>query len=190
MPVPDNGACCGLLAASSVIVRFPVRNPFCVGVKVTLIRQLAPASTVLPHLLLLVKGNRAKSPLVVMLLMFNVATPELVRVTVFAPPVTPTSTLPHVNEAGVRVTAGPLAVTVRFNVVVEVRLPDVPLMVTVDVPVAARPFAVKVNVLLEVAGFGLNVAVTPLGKPEAPSVTPPLKPFSGTTVIALLALLL
>ena len=155
-----------------------------------MIRQLAPASTVLPHFFLLVKENRAKSPLVAMLLMFNVATPELVRVAVFAPLVTPTTTLPHVNEVGDSVTAGPLAVTARLNVVVEVRLPDVPVMVTVDVPVVARPLAVKVNVLVEVVGFGVNPAITPLGRPEALKVTLPLKPFSGTTVMALVALAL
>ncbi len=49
--------------------------------------------------------------------------------------------------------------------------------------------AVKVNVLVEVAGFGLNPAVTPLGRPEALKVTLSEKPFSGTTVRVLVPLL-
>jgi hypothetical protein len=65
------------------------------------------------------------------------------------------------------------------------KLPEVPVIVTVDVPVVAVPLAVSVNVLVEVAGFALNDAVTPLGKPDAEKVTPPLKPFCGVTVIVL-----
>ena len=58
-------------------------------------------------------------------------------------------------------------------------------MVTVAVPVTAVLEAVSVSVLLIVVLAGLNVAVTPLGKPEAASATVPVKPFSGFTVIVL-----
>jgi hypothetical protein len=61
-------------------------------------------------------------------------------------------------------------------------------MVTVAVPVVAVPLAVNVNVLVAVAGFGLNNAVTPLGRPDADKVTVPLKPFCGVTVIVLVPL--
>lgn len=71
---------------------------------------------------------------------------------------------------------------------VAVRLPDVPVMVTVDVPVVAVALAVSVKVLVVVVGFGLNPAVTPLGRPEALKVTLPVKPFAGTTVMALVPL--
>jgi hypothetical protein len=81
------------------------------------------------------------------------------------------------------------AFTVRLRVVVCVKLPDTPVMVTVTVPVAAVPLAVNVSVLVEVVGFGTNAAVTPLGKPDALKVTLPLKPFTGTTVIVLVPLL-
>lgn len=64
-------------------------------------------------------------------------------------------------------------------VTVSVRLPDVPVMVTVDVPVAAVAFAVNVSVLVVVPGFGLNAAVTPLGRVELVKVTPESKPFNG-----------
>jgi hypothetical protein len=74
---------------------------------------------------------------------------------------------------------------VRVIVAVFVKLPDELLIVNVTVPVFAVPVAVNVNVLVAVAGFGLNVAVTPLGRPDADKVTVPLKPFCGVTVIVL-----
>ncbi len=76
-------------------------------------------------------------------------------------------------------------VTVRLIVVVCVKLPDVPVIVTVAVPVAAVTLAVRVSVLLLVAGLGLNAAVTPPGKPDAERVTLPLKPFDGVMLIVL-----
>jgi len=84
---------------------------------------------------------------------------------------------------------GVVAFTVRLMVVVFVNEPEVPVIVTVTVPVAAVPLAVKVSVLEAVAGLGLKPAVTPLGKPDAASVTLPLKPFSGVMVIVLVPLL-
>jgi len=126
-----------------------------------------------------------------MLLMSSVAVPLFVSVTALAAEVLPTANLPHAREVGDRVTAGPppLEVTVRLNVVVEVRLPDTPVIVTVTVPVAAVALAVKVSVLVVVAGLGLKGAVTPLGKPDAERVTLPLNPFSGEMVIVLVPLL-
>src|SRR5215471_10843657 len=44
-------------------------------------------------------------------------------------------------------------VTVRVSVVVWLRLPDVPVMVTVKVPVAAELLAASVKMLLEVVGL-------------------------------------
>jgi len=76
-------------------------------------------------------------------------------------------------------------VTVRLTVVVCVRLPDLPVTVTVAVPAVAEALAVKVNVLLDVAGLGLKLAVTPLGKPDVDRLTLPLKPFAGVIVIVL-----
>jgi hypothetical protein len=71
------------------------------------------------------------------------------------------------------------AFTVRVTVVVCVKPLDVPVIVTVDVPVAAVLLAVSVSVLVEVAGLGLNAAVTPLGTPVVDKVTLPEKPFDG-----------
>ena len=72
--------------------------------------------------------------------------------------------------------------------VVLVKVPDVPVMLTVTAPVAAVLLAVSVNVLALAAGFGLNAAVTPLGRPDAAKLTLPLKPFCGVTVIVLVPL--
>jgi hypothetical protein len=65
------------------------------------------------------------------------------------------------------------------------KLPDVPVMVTVTVPVVAVLLAVSVNVLVLAVLLGLKDAVTPLGSPDADKLTLPLKPFCGVTVIVL-----
>ena len=62
------------------------------------------------------------------------------------------------------------------------KVPDVPVTVTANVPVAAEPDAVRVMLLLDVAGFVPNVAVTPLGTPDAPKVTLLVNPFAGLIV--------
>ena len=65
------------------------------------------------------------------------------------------------------------------------KLPDVPVIVTVTVPLVAVLLAVSVNVLVLAVPLGLNDAVTPLGKPDADKLTLPLKPFCGVTVMVL-----
>jgi hypothetical protein len=77
---------------------------------------------------------------------------------------------------------------VRLIVVVWVRLPEVPVMVIVLVPVVAVLLAVNVRTLVDVVGFVPNEAVTPLGRAELDSVTDPVKPPDGVTVIVLLPL--
>jgi hypothetical protein len=61
----------------------------------------------------------------------------------------------------------------------------VPVTVTVTVPVAAVLLAFSVNVLVLDVLLGLNVAVTPLGRPDADKLTLPLNPFCGVTVMVL-----
>jgi hypothetical protein len=93
----------------------------------------------------------------------------------------PRTTVSEVGEAAiVKLGAG---LTVTATVVVALRLPEVPLMVTVAVPVVAVLLAVSVSTLLPVVGFVPNAAVTPLGIPEATSVTLPLNPFCPATVM-------
>ena len=63
------------------------------------------------------------------------------------------------------------------------RLPDVPVTVTVKVPIVAVPAADRVKRLVVVAGFVPKTALTPLGRPDAVNFTLPLNPFSGLIVI-------
>jgi len=87
--------------------------------------------------------------------------------------------------------ANPLAPvpTVRAMVVVADNVPDVPVIVTVEDPVAAVLLAVRVSTLLPVVGFVPNEAVTPLGRPDAASVTLPVNPPTSVTLIVLVPLL-
>lgn len=55
---------------------------------------------------------------------------------------------------------------VRVKFEVEVIFPDVPVIVTNDVPMAAELAAVSVNWLFPVDGFGEILALTPPGNPE------------------------
>lgn len=82
----------------------------------------------------------------------------------------------------------PRGLTVRAIVVVAVRLPEVPVMVTVAVPVFAVLLAVNATTLDEVAGFPLKNAVTPFGSPVAVNVTLPENPFTGTMLTVLVPL--
>jgi hypothetical protein len=84
------------------------------------------------------------------------------------------------EAASVKLGAG---LTVSATLVVALRLPEVPLMVTVAVPVLAVLLAVSVSTLLPVVGFVPNAAVTPLGNPDAARVTLPLNPFCPVTVM-------
>ena len=52
VPVPERLTICGLPLALSVMLTEAVRLPLAAGLNVTLIVQLAPAATELPHVLL------------------------------------------------------------------------------------------------------------------------------------------
>ena len=82
----------------------------------------------------------------------------------------------------------PAVVTVSATVVLAVVDPEMPVMVTVDVPAVAVLLAVNVATLVPVVGLVPNAAVTPLGRPEAASVTLPVNPFTSVTVIVSVAL--
>ena len=81
------------------------------------------------------------------------------------------------------------AFTVSETVVVWVKAPEVPVIVTVEVPVVAVELALNVSKLEDVVGLVPKVAVTPAGRPEAERVTLPVKPPLGVTVIVELPLL-
>jgi hypothetical protein len=72
---------------------------------------------------------------------------------------------------------------VSWTVVTAVRLPEVPVIVMAAGPVAADALAFSVNALDPVAGLLPKVAATPLGRPDATSVTAPVNPLAGATVI-------
>ena len=78
--------------------------------------------------------------------------------------------------------------TVRASVVDAVKLPEVPVIFTVADPVVAVLLAVSVRTLVPVVGFVPNAAVTPLGRPDAARVTPPVNPPTSVTVIVLVPL--
>jgi hypothetical protein len=80
------------------------------------------------------------------------------------------------------------AETVRERVVAFDKLPEVPVTVSVKVPVAAVLLADNVNMLALVVLLGAKEAVTPPGRPEADKLTLELKPFWGVTVIVLVPL--
>src|SRR2546426_3829375 len=91
-PIPVRVITGTLPRASLVMATPPVLKPAVVGLKVTLMVQLAPAATLLPQLL-----AWAKSPLAAMLAMFNTAVPLLVSVDVWDGLVVPMSRLPKIR---------------------------------------------------------------------------------------------
>jgi hypothetical protein len=97
-------------------------------------------------------------------------------------------TLSEAGEAVIVKFGDEVALTVRASVVVATRLPEVPVIVTVAPPVVADALAVSVSVLVPVVGFGLNPAVTPLGRPDAARVTLPVNPLTSFTVMVLVPL--
>jgi hypothetical protein len=77
------------------------------------------------------------------------------------------------------------AATVIAIAVLLVAVPAVPVTLIVEVPGAAIPEAAIVSVVVCVVATGLNVAVTPVGRPVAEKVTVPLNPACGVTVMVL-----
>jgi hypothetical protein len=74
-------------------------------------------------------------------------------------------------------------------VVTGVSEPEVPVTVIVDEPVAAVEAAVKVRMLVVVAGLVPIATVTPVGRVELASVTLPVNPFRSVTVTVLVPVL-
>jgi len=77
----------------------------------------------------------------------------------------------------------PVPVMVSATVLDAVSVPDVPVIVTVDVPAAAVLLALSVSTLLLVAGFVPNEAATPAGNPDAARVTLPLNGLTSVILI-------
>jgi hypothetical protein len=90
-PVPVRLTICGLPPPSSLTEIAAVRIPVWVGVKVALMVQFAPAATLEPQVLVSAKSP-GSAPVMLMLVMFKVVLPTLVRVTVWGALVCPTLT--------------------------------------------------------------------------------------------------
>src|SRR3984885_3375606 len=112
LPVPLSATLCGLPAALSENFTAPVRTPVCVGVKLTLMMQVAPAANAVPltqgvTVLVAFTVTSAKSPVAAMVVMFSVALPVLMTTTFFLPAaVVWIAILPHFSEAGVKLIPG------------------------------------------------------------------------------------
>jgi hypothetical protein len=82
--------------------------------------------------------------------------------------------------------------TASVKVVLWTSEAEVPVIVTLNVPVAASEDAVRVRLELMVpfavgvTGFDTNEAVMPLGRPEALRLTAEAKPFRLVTVVVVL----
>src|SRR5260370_18557847 len=78
--------------------------------------------------------------------------------------------------------------TVSAIVVVCVKLPDTPVMVIVEVPVAVGVLVEKVNVLVPLVLAGLKTPVTPFVNPDLKQAKLPLNTFRAITGIRVVAL--
>jgi hypothetical protein len=72
---------------------------------------------------------------------------------------------------------------VSVMVALPLRLPEVPVTLTVEVPMAAVLVADRVKRLVDVAGLVPKTALTPLGRPDALKFTLLLNPFKGLIVM-------
>jgi len=103
-------------------------------------------------------------------------------------PLLPWTTVTEAGDAPMVKFGEAAALTVSAKVVLAFRLPEVPLMVTVAVPVVAVLLAVNVSVLVEVLGSYRTPGHT-ARKPDAVRVTLPVNPPAGVTVIVVAPLL-
>jgi hypothetical protein len=108
VPVPLKATVCGLAPPLSEMPRVAFRVPVAVGLKVTVMVQLAVAATELPQLLVCVKSD-ALVPLTEMLVIFSDVVPLVFVInTVCGAPDVLTGTLPKLKELAERLTTVPL----------------------------------------------------------------------------------
>src|SRR5689334_8705759 len=174
VPTPVSATFCGLLVALSVKLRVPVRVPIAVGVNVTLTVHEPFTATVAPQVVALL----AKSPVTPMLLIFSVAVPVLVSVTVFAAVVVFSNFVPKLREVADSLTTGLPA------------LAPVPDNAAVCVPPGASSFTTRVPFWAPVA-VGANVTLmvhVPPGATTAPGRVPQVcdETANGAAVLMLL----
>src|SRR5712691_3561301 len=128
VPVPVSGTVCGLPGASSVTLTVAARAPVAVGAKLTPRKQWLPAAKLLapvgqagvaPPAAATKLKSPGFAPVLVMLVMFKVAVPELMIWMLVVAVVAPKFWLPRGTLVGLDVTAGPLVVVdaVRWKTV-------------------------------------------------------------------------
>src|SRR5437870_168925 len=115
VPIPLSVTFCGLPAALSLMLTAAVRVPLAVGLKVTLIPQLAPAANELPQVWVCAKFP-ALVPVIAMLLMVKIAVPVFLSVTVLAVLVVPIACVEKVRLVGDKVAFGPEIAAAPLNV--------------------------------------------------------------------------
>jgi len=99
------------------------------------------------------------------------------------PPLDPGLTLTVEGDA-VRVKPAGAAVTVSETVTLAVIDPEVPVTVTVEVPAGELALTLNFKGILDPDAVP-HVAVTPAGTPETETVTVPVNPVWGTSVMVL-----
>jgi hypothetical protein len=105
VPRPVRETCCGLLGALSAMARVAVRVPMFVGLKTTVMAQLAEAARATPQVFWPMRKSPGLAPVKVTLPMERLAAPLLVRVTLLPPPALPMATLYQLREVGETETA-------------------------------------------------------------------------------------
>jgi hypothetical protein len=140
VPIPLSVTFCGLPGALSVTDSLPVRFPICVGSKVTLTVQLAPAASELPQVWVCAKSP-ALVPVIAMAVIVNVVVPTLVSVTVFAGLAVSMATVPKLKVVGESFAVVPIPLSGTCC--------GLPAALSVTVRAAMRvPLAVGLNVTL------------------------------------------
>lgn len=102
VPVPARETVCGLPGALSVTSTLPISVPETVGLKTTVILQLAPAATLAPQLLIWVK-----SPVTVTLATVSAEVPVFVRIRFFCLLDVKTTVVGNVRLVGEKLIPGP-----------------------------------------------------------------------------------
>jgi hypothetical protein len=176
IPVPVSAT--ALVPALEAMLRLPVRVPVAVGIKTTPTWQVLEVSGLEVEQVVVVEST-AKSPLAVRAVSVRLLVPGLLTVTVSAPLVFPTTSLPKVSVEVEKPRAGAMPVPASATVCV---LPTTPLLLSMRISVPLRvPATVGVKVTVRVhvppeAGTGVLVVqgLIPLVNVKSPLMESPV----------------
>jgi hypothetical protein len=151
-PVPFSVTVCVPPVALSLYVTAAVSAPATVGLNSTELEQLAPAASVVEHVVALIRNEVAFVPVIALAaLKVAVAVPVFLIVTIWAAVVVPRIVDANVSDAGVKLSVGAVAVPLRATVWGELPALSVALSVAERLP----------------AVVGLKVTVTTQEPPAA-----------------------